>query len=326
LGSNFKVSDDAGTSYQWDPAIAMDSSGNFVITWRDERNGIYNFDVYAQRYNSSRTPLGSNFKVNDDAGTTWQWEPAITMHSSGNFVITWEDYRDGSADIYAQRYNSSGIPQGSNFKVSDDTETSDQYYPVITIDASGKFLIAWQDYRNGNPDIYAQRYNSSGNSDGSNYLVSNCHDTASTAQIYPAIASNTSNIYFTWMDDRRGNWDIYAKVVDWTWTKVEEDQEVSLPNSFDLAQNYPNPFNPTTTIQFRVGSLEFGEPIHTTLKIYNILGRLVRTLIDEEKLPGNYSVVWDGKDNSNKEVTSGIYLYQLKTIDYTNTRKMVLLR
>jgi flagellar hook assembly protein FlgD len=67
-------------------------------------------------------------------------------------------------------------------------------------------------------------------------------------------------------------------------------------------------------------------PIRTTLKVYNILGQLVRTLVDEEKTPGNYDVVWDGKDDSGKEVSSGIYFYQLKTSDYTHTKKMVLLK
>jgi hypothetical protein len=105
-----------------------------------------------------------------------------------------------------------------------------------------------------------------------------------------------------------------------------KEPEPAVPSHFELSQNYPNPFNPTTKIQFRVGSLEFRDPLNTTLKIYNILGQIVRTLVDEEKAPGNYNVVWDGKDDSGKEVSSGIYFYQLKTADYTFTKKMVLLR
>jgi hypothetical protein len=110
-------------------------------------------------------------------------------------------------------------------------------------------------------------------------------------------------------------------------TEVNElEDKNSLPKDFSLGQNHPNPFNPTTKIQFKVGSLEFGRPLHTTLKIYNILEQLVKTLVDEEKLPGNYNIIWDGKDDSGKDVASGIYFYQLKTKDYTATKKMVLLR
>jgi parallel beta-helix repeat protein len=110
-------------------------------------------------------------------------------------------------------------------------------------------------------------------------------------------------------------------------TYVKDDNR-NLPVEFELPQNYPNPFNPSTNILFSVYGSQFTvhSPIHTTLKIYNIKGQLVKTLVDEEKLPGDYNIIWDGKDNSGKEVSSGIYFYQLKTKDYTDTKKMVLVR
>ncbi len=174
-------------------------------------------------------------------------------------------------------------------------------------------------------------------------MVPNPED-ASFTQQYPAVAANSSNIYFTWMDNRRAKgWDIYAKVVGWDWTEVGEDEEVTLPLSFELSQNYPNPFNPVTRIQYTVGSRQaplhtthgkaadgsqfiVHSPVHTTLTIYNILGQKVRTLVDELKSAGNHEVIWDGKDENAKEVTSGIYFYQLKTEDFTATKKMILLK
>jgi hypothetical protein len=98
------------------------------------------------------------------------------------------------------------------------------------------------------------------------------------------------------------------------------------PNTFHLYQNYPNPFNPTSTIQFRIGSLEFGGPVHTTLTIYNILGQKVRILVDEPKESGEYEAIWDGKDEDGKEVASGIYFYQLKIADYCEIKKMILVK
>lgn len=125
-----------------------------------------------------------------------------------------------------------------------------------------------------------------------------------------------------------GYFECYDKheLLDYKTDVKEPIVENSIPKNFSLEQNYPNPFNPTTKIQFKIGSLEFGRPLHTTLKIYNVLGQLVKTLVDEEKLRGNYKVIWDGKDDSGREVSSGIYFYQLKTKDYTATKKMVLLR
>lgn len=119
--------------------------------------------------------------------------------------------------------------------------------------------------------------------------------------------------------------DIGAYYYPHTPTFVRDDKG-NLPDEFELLQNYPNPFNPTTKIKFGVGSLEFGNPVHTTLKVYNILGQLVRTLLDEEKTPGKYEINWDGKDDLGKEVGSGIYFYQVRTRNYTDTKKMVLLR
>lgn len=111
-------------------------------------------------------------------------------------------------------------------------------------------------------------------------------------------------------------------------TEVKSNEEHLVPNNFSLKQNYPNPFNPSTTLPFslKVQGSTFKCPIHTTLKIYNILGQLVKTLVDEGKLPGRYEVVWDGKDDRGKEVTSGVYFYRLETAGYKETKKMILLR
>ncbi|MFQ6003148.1 MAG: T9SS type A sorting domain-containing protein, partial [Candidatus Zixiibacteriota bacterium] len=111
-------------------------------------------------------------------------------------------------------------------------------------------------------------------------------------------------------------------------TAVEEDQETEVIPNFSLKQNYPNPFNPTTKILFTVYGSRFmvHRPIHTTLKIYNILGQKVRTLVDEPKGARSYEVIWDGKDDKGKEVASGIYFYQLKAGDFIETKKMLLLK
>lgn len=107
-----------------------------------------------------------------------------------------------------------------------------------------------------------------------------------------------------------------------------KDSEKGLDLKFSLGLNYPNPFNPSTTIPFTVNSSRFmvHRPVPTSLKIYNILGQLVRELVDEEKLPGNYQVIWDGKDQRGNLVSSGIYFYQLRAGDYQETKKMSLVR
>ncbi|MCK4224250.1 MAG: S8 family serine peptidase [candidate division Zixibacteria bacterium] len=122
-------------------------------------------------------------------------------------------------------------------------------------------------------------------------------------------------------------WYIDEVQVNFKPTSVEEEP-ASIPLQFSLDQNYPNPFNPTTTIPFTVYGSRFmvHSPSHTTLKVYNVLGQKVRILVDEEMMPGNYQVIWDGKDNQGKEVASGIYFYQLVTENSGVTKKMMLLK
>jgi hypothetical protein len=107
-------------------------------------------------------------------------------------------------------------------------------------------------------------------------------------------------------------------------TSVEET-EAGYPEEFSLTQNYPNPFNPQTNIKYTVVG-KHSQIVPVSLKVYNVLGQLVATLVDEAKKPGSHEVIWDGKDNKGKNVASGLYFYQLKAGELTQTKKMVLLR
>ena len=98
--------------------------------------------------------------------------------------------------------------------------------------------------------------------------------------------------------------------------ELEETIEISSPFEFNLAQNYPNPFNPTTSIKYTISSRQF-----VTLKIFDLLGREVTTLINEEKPAGDYEVNFDGSN-----LPSGVYFYQLKAGSFVQINKMVILK
>jgi hypothetical protein len=210
LGSEFKVND-AGPQTSGYSSVSMDGTGNFVIAWSDTRNGpLGNIDIYAQRYNSSGTALGANFQVSSPS-PVWERDPDIASDLSGNFIIAWTDYTcGGAANIYAQRYNSSGTALGINFQV-DDNVLCNQYAQKIAVDWYGNFVIAWSDFRDGNfADVYAQKYSSAGVAEGANFMVNDAGN-AESNQYYPAAAGfGIESYYFTWMDTRRGNYDIFA--------------------------------------------------------------------------------------------------------------------
>lgn len=102
---------------------------------------------------------------------------------------------------------------------------------------------------------------------------------------------------------------------------VEEEKEENLPEKFTLFQNYPNPFSPKTIIEYYLpkdGKVE--------INIYNILGQKVKTLVDGYQKAGFRKIIWDGKDQNEKEVASGIYFYRLKKETEIQTKKMILVK
>ncbi len=94
-----------------------------------------------------------------------------------------------------------------------------------------------------------------------------------------------------------------------------------LPKTYSLSQNFPNPFNPVTQISYALP-----KPGGVNLSVYNILGEEITALIDIQQEPGYYRVVWDGRDELGREVSSGIYFYRLRAGDFISVRRMVLLR
>lgn len=97
--------------------------------------------------------------------------------------------------------------------------------------------------------------------------------------------------------------------------------EGTRPSEFSLSQNYPNPFNPETYIKFGLS-----KAVHVKIDIFNIVGQRVRTLVDEEMESGNYVADWDGKDEQGNSVSSGIYFYRMKSEDFSDMKKMLLVK
>ena len=98
------------------------------------------------------------------------------------------------------------------------------------------------------------------------------------------------------------------------------DNQVSV-NNYTLSSNFPNPFNQSTHIRYSVT-----RAAHLTIGIFNLKGQLVKILVNQKHTPGVYQVEWDGNSNNGVSVSSGIYLVQFKTMNYLQTRKIVLVK
>ena len=120
------------------------------------------------------------------------------------------------------------------------------------------------------------------------------------------VSSNANNT------SSAGFWDQPTDLI----TSVEQIENDLLPTEFRLEQNYPNPFNPSTTIQFSLPKTS-----NVTIRIYDILGREVATLLDEEYQPGQYKIIFEAG-----QLASGLYMYRIQAGDFRETKKLMLLR
>ena len=104
---------------------------------------------------------------------------------------------------------------------------------------------------------------------------------------------------------------------------ITEVNQLETPAVFALEQNVPNPFNPVTTIKYSIP-----EPGRVRLRIYNVAGQQICTIVDKEQVPcaGGFSVTWNGTNDSGRKVSSGVYFYQLTINALTQTKKLVVLR
>jgi hypothetical protein len=99
---------------------------------------------------------------------------------------------------------------------------------------------------------------------------------------------------------------------------------IPVPRVYSLSQNYPNPFNPSTTIRYDIPDVSGTIPVK--INVYDIRGRLVRKLVDQEKASGSYQAHWDGLNTRGEAASSGVYLYRLKAGEFISTKKMLLIQ
>ena len=129
------------------------------------------------------------------------------------------------------------------------------------------------------------------------------------------ISARETNVY---------DWDHGWIVIQGGWHEpvaVDAEPDIQIPNQLKLNQNYPNPFNSGTVIEFTITRSSY-----TELRVFNILGELVATPLKGHLAAGDHRVIWDGCDNNHRPVATGMYFYQIKTSDITQTKKMVLLK
>lgn len=319
VGSNFCINDETRVVYRDHPwAVGADG---FVVVWREYASGISH--IYAQVFDRSAQPVGGNFKVG--LGHSHQFDPQVDFGEDDEFCVVWVSEEDEDEEIYAQWFNVQGQALTAPVLVNDDASGTPQVDPTA-VGHQGEYIIAWSDYREGDGDIYGQKFKGPGYRSGKSFRLNS--DPGGKDQFKPSLSSTDTLLLACWEDSRipGDGWDIWAKICNWQRTGIRDELALNpVVNSFTLSQNYPNPFNSATLIRYHLPAAS-NRPATVNLKIYNTLGQEVRTLVDKRQGPGNYEVVWDGRDRWGNLLPSGIYFYLLKVGDHSLSKKMLLLQ
>lgn len=303
---------------QLKPDICTDGAGGVIITWYDYRSTT-DYNIYAQRQGPSGAIVWvvDGVVMNNNVAYA-QIDPKIVSDDMGGAIISWTDFRTGiTADIYAQRVNSTGAVQWTATGVIICTSAADQIKSQLISDGNNGAYITWEDHRNaGNSDIYAQRIASNAAINWAATGFAIC--TAVDDQVNPMIVVNGNHgAIIVWQDYRTGNnFDVYEMGFNATGLVDIEKSGTFIPNQFVLSQNYPNPFNPSTKIQFSIPKSSF-----VKLTINDVLGHEKDILVNEQLSTGSYSL-----DFNASTLPSGVYFYKITAGDFTETRKMILLK
>jgi hypothetical protein len=172
LGPEFQVNSYTTGRQHWN-ALAADASGNFVVVWTSDGQDGSSDGVFGQRFDASCLSVGSEFQVNSHT-TGSQRDPAVAADAAGGFVVVWTSYgQDGSyGGVFGQRFDSGGLPAGSEFQVNTYT-TNFQSDAAVVANGAGGFVVVWEsNSQDGSyTGVFGQRFDSAGLPAGGEFQV-----------------------------------------------------------------------------------------------------------------------------------------------------------
>jgi len=332
--------------------IAMGLNGEVYVCWA----GVTDTSPFTEDF--------VGFASSSDGGSTWSAEeiafdmngisgllldkgnirvnglPSIAVDTSGGsrngwiYIITTQKSltpAGSDPDVILNRSTDGGTTWSPGIRVNQDQLNNGavQYFPAIHVDEFGGVNIIFYDDRNTTSDssgVFLARSEDGGNN-WSEFEISDHNykplPIAGTPQGYQGdnidITSSSGKLWPVWMDNSTGSYQIWTVPIEISSVGVNEQGDNFLSN-FQLQQNYPNPFNPVTNIKYRIA--------YVIMKVYDVLGNEVTTLVSKAKPVGEYEVVFSGDG-----LPSGIYYYRLQvypvsggTGSFSETRKMILLK
>lgn len=304
------------------PKIFSDGNNGAFCLWQDER-GFANSTSYVQHITSAGTKM---FPIDGTAGSTL----AGRLHndawvsytpSTGETYMFWYETNSSAQNlygVYGQTFSTNGTRQWSDSgKAFKTLAPSTQPSFIRTFAKDSAAVVYYLEISTGqNRLVKGFKTDRNGNVLWGGVILSVSSATSGKGRLTGAFTS-TGNSLLTWADSRVDANGVYAQELNFNGQLgviTGANQIGGRPEEFSLGQNYPNPFNPSTNIEFRIANFGF-----VSLKVFDLLGREVATLVNEAKPAGTYDVTFNANN-----LSSGVYFYQLQASEFVQVRKMIL--
>ncbi len=306
------------------PAVISDGHGGAYFAWADRRTPVRVFDIYAQRILADGSDGWIPNGMIVSADTNSQQDPVLATDSQDNLYIVWNDYRNATFDLYGQKLTPQGVllwPTSGRIICNAGGDQTDVQLHVEWTD--GLYAV-WDDYRAYFRSLYGVHINAQDQLTDPHWHA----DTGGVVCDYyqwqwkPTISDDAlGGIICAWEDHRAsGKEPLHSIWCNWindlTVPNITEIHNAAIPTQAALGQNYPNPFNPTTRFTFAIAQTGRVE-----IAVFNTLGQHVARLADQVMTAGQYELEFDAS-----RLPSGVYFYRLKTGNFTDVKKMTLLR
>jgi N-acetylneuraminic acid mutarotase len=256
FGRDVKVNDDVGGGYQNILSMDVDEYGNIYLVWTDGRNLSTDVDIYFSKSTDGGTSFSSNVKVNDDNLDVSQSSPSVAVDDEGNINVVWFDYRIwGDPDIYFARSTDGGQTFGPDVRVNDDALSMAQAYPDIDVNQYGDIYVVWEDWRDGDYDIFLSLSTDGGKTFRKNMQVNSF--SASNQDSARIAVDSEGKPHVVWRDYRDDTGDIYysrgtpSLGYDWDFGDGSPHETVARPTH---TYNIPGVYNVTLTVTNTTGA------------------------------------------------------------------------
>ncbi len=331
--SNKKGTAQAGNTSCHCPMPAVGPNNDVYVTWMSQ-NGLmidisHDNGVTWLNNDINVTPTRVNWLVFNIPGV--QRSPGFPFiacdlsqgPNRGNIYISWADQRNASYDteIWMAKSTDGGYTWSSRKKVNDDQSAKHQFFPAMTIDqTTGYLYFVFYDRRNYNDartDVY-MAVSKDGGLTFTNTKISETPFTPAQADFigdYIGITAHNNIVRPVWTRADNGQISLWTAIIN-NISGTDDQITNVMPDDFDIKSIYPNPFNPATTIEYTLK-----KEGHVELKIFDLLGQEITTLLDLYQSSGEHKIIWEAKD-----ITSAVYLVQLQYGNLKKTQKVVLLK